>query len=76
MEPNADRLFDQLIEATCAEDREWFAAHPLDDVRHRPYVTGEFWPLFPECSMVEVRKIAAGVRCRTPYLVRTDEDGA
>jgi hypothetical protein len=50
-----------------ANDRAFFAHAPRAPYRVRPYVHGEFWPLFPKPGVnafVQVRRQADGALCR------------
>jgi hypothetical protein len=67
----------RLIDGVMHEDREWFARHPGERFRYRPYVPGELYPYRDSTSnMVEVEELTPGVRVRRPYAVLVcDEEG-
>jgi len=61
----------RLIDATAAEDRAWFAAHPSERVRLRPMQPGEFADergvdLAEGFSHTAISLLAPGVRVRRP----------
>ncbi|MBI3967369.1 MAG: hypothetical protein HY329_17180 [Chloroflexi bacterium] len=77
---NIDRWpqrYQDIVDAVCARDREYFEQHPLETQRRRFYVPGELgpnWPppgeLPPGLSVLDliivVTWIAPGLRTRQP----------
>ena len=54
-----------VIDRANARDRAFFATHPTAETYIRPVVTGEFLPFTARGdALVEVRRIAPGVRSR------------
>ena len=56
----------KLIDAVNDRDREFFEANPLSNSYTRPYCPGECYPVNGNFDVVQVWRIAPGVRCRVP----------
>jgi len=56
----------KLIDAVNDRDREFFEANPLSNSYTRPYVPGECYPAQGDFDIVEVWRVAPGVRIRIP----------
>ena len=62
--------YSSIIDLVAAADRAWFEEHPKARQYTRPYVPGEFWPMYiPAGSLVRVTYLGPGLRAREPLLI-------